>query len=116
MGKYLQVFTTVDDREKAELIADRLVEKRLAACVQITGPITSVYRWKGKKERSKEWLLIIKSDENHYLLLEEEIRSLHSYEIPEIVASPIVFGNRSYLAWIDDNLMGTNDGAEKDKF
>ena len=78
MGKYLQVFTTVDDREKAELIADRLVEKRLAAC--------------------------------------EEIRSLHSYEIPEIVASPIVFGNRSYLAWIDDNLMGTNDGAEKDKF
>ena len=104
MREYLQIFTTVDDREVAERMASHLVEKRLAACVQILGPISSVYRWEDKMEKAEEWLLLIKSDKMHYPLLEKELKALHPYRVPEIVVTPITGGNDDYFRWIDKNL------------
>jgi periplasmic divalent cation tolerance protein len=72
----------------------------LAACVQITGPATSVYRWQGKVESSQEWLCIIKTQASGYPAVEAAIRELHTYQVPEIVAVPIVAGSAEYLAWL----------------
>jgi periplasmic divalent cation tolerance protein len=96
----LQVFTTVDDRDVAERIANALISRRLAACVQIMGPVTSVYRWQGKVETSPEWLCIIKTQQSRYPTVEAAIRELHTYQVPEIVAVPIVAGAAGYLAWL----------------
>ena len=97
---YIQVFTTVAKRSDAERIARILSESRLAACIQIVGPITGIYRWKGKIRKSKEWLCIAKSKKDHYKMIEEAIKKVHSYELPEIIATPIIKGSREYLGWI----------------
>jgi periplasmic divalent cation tolerance protein len=97
---YIQITTTTDKKEDAERIALRLVEKKIAACVQIVGPITSIYRWKGNIERAEEWQCIIKSREGLYKEIEHAIRSVHPYEVPEIVAIPIVAGSNDYLQWL----------------
>jgi periplasmic divalent cation tolerance protein len=102
MNSYIQVTTTTESKEQAQAIARHLVEARLAACVQISGPITSTYRWKGKLETAEEWLCLIKTRKSLYPELEMAIRSLHSYETPEIIAVPIVQGSKEYLRWIDD--------------
>jgi len=96
----IQVFTTIDDRALADRMADALISRRLAACVQITGPVTSVYRWQGKVETSQEWLCIIKTQASRYPAVEAAIRELHTYQVPEIVAVPIVAGSKDYLAWL----------------
>ena len=100
MEEFIQVITTTDKKEDAERIARRLVETRLAACVQIMGPITSIYRWKGKVETAGEWLCLIKSRQENYGAIERSIRSLHAYEIPEIMAVPVTAGSRDYLDWL----------------
>ncbi len=100
MSDALQVHTTVDDRELAEHIAGELVSRQLAACVQIVGPITSVYRWHGKVETSTEWLCLIKTTRARYAALEAAISRLHRYEVPEIVAVAIEDGSASYLDWL----------------
>jgi periplasmic divalent cation tolerance protein len=102
MNRYLQVFTTIDDAQAAERLARGLVEANLAACVQIAGPITSVYRWKGRVEQAREWLCIIKSREPLYRKIEAEIKRLHPYEVPEIIAAPICKGNPNYFSWLKD--------------
>lgn len=102
MKSFIQVTTTVATKEDAEKIAQHLVGEKLAACVQILGPITSTYRWKGKVETASEWLCLIKTKESLYPELEKAIISLHSYETPEIVAVPIIKGSPGYLSWIDD--------------
>lgn len=104
MDSFLQVITTTESREEAKLIASELLEERLAACVQILGPIQSTYRWKGKVETAEEWICLIKTREDLYKKLEKTIISLHSYETPEIVALPIVKGSPGYLQWLDDSL------------
>mgnify|MGYP000846363324 CR=1 FL=1 len=104
MEGFIQVTTTTATREDAERIAHSLVETRLAACVQIVGPIESVYRWKGKVETADEWLCLIKSREGHYGAIEQAIRSLHPYETPEIIAMPLTAGSRDYLDWLGDSL------------
>jgi periplasmic divalent cation tolerance protein len=104
MQTYIQITTTTETKEQAEKIARHLVESKLAACVQITGPITSIYRWKGKMENSQEWLCLIKTREDFFDKVEAAIKKLHPYETPEIVAVPIVKGSREYLNWIDDYL------------
>ena len=104
MPEFVQVLTTVANREEAESIARALVEQRLAACVQILGPITSVYRWKGEVETAEEWQCLIKTRRGLYPEVERAIRLRHSYEVPEIIATPIVAGNDDYLKWIEENV------------
>ncbi len=104
MKSYIQVTTTTETKELAEKIAYSLVEAKLAACVQITGPITSIYRWRGKVENIQEWLCLIKTQDDLYNKVEATIKSLHPYETPEIIAVPIIKGSKEYLRWIDDGL------------
>ena len=103
-SRYIQVSTAVSKRAHAEKIARVMVEKKLAACVQIVGPIISIYRWKGRMERSKEWLLIIKTTKGHYARVEKAIAGAHPYELPEIIAVPIVAGSSLYLRWVRKQL------------
>jgi len=100
MVEYVQLLTTVGKREDAERIARRLVEERLAACVQIVGPITSVYRWRGRVEVSEEWLCLAKTERGLYEEAERAIRELHPYELPEIIALPVAAGSKEYLEWV----------------
>jgi len=105
MNEYLQVFTSVEKREDADLIASTVVRKRVAACAQILGPIQSTYWWKGKVEEAGEWLCVMKTRKELFSALEKEIKNIHPYEVPEIIALPIVAGSKSYLQWIDDETM-----------
>jgi len=98
--KYCCVLSTAPDIKKARQLAGLLVSKRLAACVQILPGLESHYRWRGKKETSKEVLLLIKTRALLYKKLETAILKNHSYEVPEIVCLPITKGSKSYLDWI----------------
>ena len=100
--KFIQVITTTDNMEEAEKISSALVEKKLSACVQIIGPITSTYWWEEKIETSQEYLLFIKTEEGLYREVEEAIKELHSYQVPEIVALPVIAGSEDYLKWIKE--------------
>ena len=95
------VFITAPGREEAGQLADMLVSKQLAACVQIMPAMESVYRWQGKIERQKEVLLIAKTIKSRFDELESNVRALHSYETPEIVAIPLIAGSRRYLEWLN---------------
>jgi periplasmic divalent cation tolerance protein len=100
MENAIQVFTTIDSRLSAERISQNLVRDQLAACVQIGGPVTSVYRWQGKSETAEEWTCTIKTVERLYATVEARIRELHPYEEPEIVVTAITGGSATYLAWL----------------
>ena len=102
INKYIQVFTTVEKREDADRIAWTVVQHRVAACAQIVGPIRSIYWWKGKMEEAEEWLCVMKTRQDLFPALEKKIKSAHPYEVPEIVALPIVAGSKSYLDWIGE--------------
>ena len=101
MTDYVQVITTTARRDEAERIAQALIEGRLAACVQIVGPITSVYRWQGKVETSEEWQCLIKTKREILERLERALRQMHPYEVPEILALPVLWGSDDYLGWVD---------------
>lgn len=99
------VLTNCASLKEARRIAQTLVERRLAACINTaTSPVESVYRWKGKMEKAKEYLLLVKTSRARFAAVERAIRELHSYEVPEIVALPIVAGSRDYLSWLSHNL------------
>lgn len=98
--QYIQVSTTVAKKTDAEKIAKVLSDKKLSACTQIIGPITSVYRWKGKLEKSKEWLCVAKTDQKHYAKIEKVIKKVHPYQLPEIIVTPILNGSREYIGWM----------------
>ena len=104
MTEYLQIQTSAGSEEEAERIGAVLVERRLAACVQVIGPISSRYRWQGAVERATEWMCVAKTSAARYAEVEAAIRELHSYDEPEIVATPIVAGSPSYLEWIGESL------------
>jgi periplasmic divalent cation tolerance protein len=104
MTDKIVVLCTCDSEDQAAQIARRLVEQRLAACVSIVANARSVYRWKEKIEDSPEILLVIKSRRDLFDALRVEIEKIHSYEIPEIIAIPIVDGSESYLAWLEGAL------------
>jgi len=99
---YLQVMTTVPNAKAAESLAETVVGRKLGGCFQIIGPIRSIYRWRGKIERSREYLCLIKTRKNLYPRLEKEIKKLHSYTVPEILAVPIAAGSRAYLRWLKE--------------
>lgn len=105
MTDKIVVFTTCGSAAEARRIARALVERKLAACVNIQQlPVQSFYRWKGKVESAKEFLLLIKTSRKRFAALEKAIRGLHSYEVPEIIALPIVAGSSKYLAWVSDSV------------
>ncbi len=95
------VITNLPDRESAEKLAALLVERRLAACVNILAPCTSVYRWQGEIQHDEEYPLLIKTAPACYADLEEAIRASHPYELPEIIAVPITHGLPAYLQWVE---------------
>lgn len=94
------VLCTVPDRKTGELIATTLVSEKLAACINIVPGITSVYRWKGAVEQAQELLLLIKTGRDSWPPLEQRIRELHPYELPEIIAVPVLNGQTDYIEWI----------------
>jgi len=94
------VFMTASNGEEAARLADMLVGAHLAACVQILPEMESVYRWQGKIERSPEILLLAKTTRSKFDELEREVRALHSYDAPEIIAVPVVAGSTSYVDWL----------------
>jgi periplasmic divalent cation tolerance protein len=96
----LLVLTNLPDRAAAEKLADALIERRVAACINILGPCRSVYRWQGAVQHDEEHPVLIKSTREAYPALEAQIRALHPYELPEIVAVPIEHGLPAYLDWV----------------
>jgi periplasmic divalent cation tolerance protein len=95
-----QVLTTTDSEAGAARIAEALVTEGLAACVQVAGPVSSVYRWRGGVERAREWQCTAKTSEAALDTVIARIRSLHSYEQPEIIATAISTGDPAYLEWV----------------
>lgn len=100
MSEFIQVSTAIDSEEGARKIAQALVERRLAACVHVAGPVSSTYWWQGKMEVAREWTCLAKTRRELYARVEQAMRELHPYDEPEIVALPIVEGSQSYLDWI----------------
>ena len=96
----LMVLITTSNRREAGRIAEALVTNKLAACANLVTPVTSVFRWKGRVEKSREALLIVKTTVRRYPALERCVRSMHSYEVPEIIALPVQQGLRQYLEWV----------------
>jgi periplasmic divalent cation tolerance protein len=99
------VFTTAGSQEEARKLAHALVERRLAACVNIVPQIESVYRWQGKIESAAEWLLLIKTQVSAFDRVRETIQELHSYELPECVLLEVASGSSAYLDWIAENVI-----------
>lgn len=100
MQSLVEIRTTTDAREEAQAIAAALTNERLAACVQIIGPVESRYWWRGKIETVEEWICLAKTRQDLVGRAEDVIRRIHSYELPEIVVTRIVGGEREYLDWI----------------
>lgn len=100
MTDCIQVLTTTATQEEAARVAQTLVEERLAACVQVLGPIASTYRWQGAVEKAQEWLCIAKTARGLYPKVEQAIRRVHSYQVPEILAVEVTAGSTDYLAWL----------------
>jgi len=100
------VLSTASSEQEARQIARRLVEERLAACVNIVPRATSIYHWQGVVEEAAEWILVIKSSRSLFESLRGELERMHSYQVPEIVALPVVDGSDAYLKWLDRELAG----------
>ncbi len=100
MPQFLQVQTTTDSRAEAVELAQAAVQARLAACAQVTGPIASAFWWEDEMERAEEWLIMLKLPADRFEDLAEFLADRHSYDEPEIIATPIVAGSSSYLDWL----------------
>jgi periplasmic divalent cation tolerance protein len=98
------VLTTAGSEDEARKIARRLVERQLAACVNILSPVHSIYRWKDKIEEGREWMLIVKTTAAAFGQVREAIMEIHSYELPECICLPIEDGSEDYLAWIAESV------------
>jgi len=113
MADYIQVVTTCEHLRDAENIARTLVEERLAACVQIVGPVTSIYHWQNQIEKAQEWQCWCKTRRDLYDRIEAAIRGLHPYQVPEILAIPVLCGSADYLAWLDAELGVRGEGKDE---
>ncbi len=100
---HIVIYVTVSSGEEAKRISSQLVEQKLVACVNVVDHVESIYWWQGKIERAQEKLLIIKSRKVLFKKISDVIKAIHSYEVPEIIALPIVEGNQDYLNWIDES-------------
>ncbi|MGW5741601.1 divalent-cation tolerance protein CutA [Amycolatopsis sp. NPDC003861] len=99
-SEHVIVTSTVDSEEKARDLAAKTIDAKLGACAQIVGPITSVYRWEGAVQTDQEWRVEIKTTADRVAALTEKIKALHSYDLPEVVATPIEGGSVEYLNWL----------------
>ena len=106
----LQVTTTAGSRPDAEKLAHSLVAERLAACGQVSGPLTSYYWWEGRMDSAEEWYCVLKTTAALFPALETRIRQLHTYQNPEIIAVPIVGASEAYAAWVAANVAVPSDG------
>lgn len=109
MSPYVVVIVTAANREEAVKIVRSLLEERLIACANIVGPISSIFWWEGKIDEASEFLVFMKSHENHFERLSERVMEIHSYELPEIIALPIIKGSPSYLEWLSASLQPVDD-------
>lgn len=100
MNQCVRVETTVDSTDGAAALARSVVETRLVACAQVVGPIASTYRWQGAVTTDQEWLVVMKTAADRLDELVAHLRSAHPYDVPEVVATPIVGGNQDYLGWV----------------
>lgn len=100
MAEYVQVLTTVESEDDGVRLGRGIVEARLAACIQIVGPVRSLFWWEGAVDDAREWQLLIKTPSERFAALEEHIKANHDYDTPEIIATPIVEGSREYLQWL----------------
>ncbi|MBN1172231.1 MAG: divalent-cation tolerance protein CutA [Micromonosporaceae bacterium] len=98
---YYQVSTTTDTREAASALAESAVQARLAACAQVLGPITSTYWWEGKIEQAEEFLVLLKTTAERAEALQAHLIAEHSYDVPEVIRTPITGGNPAYLSWVE---------------
>lgn len=105
MSDYLVIFVTTPDVSAAEMIARSIVEEKFAACVNIVPGVKSFYQWEGKLEHAQEALLVIKTTKMLFPKIEQCVRAMHSYEVPEIIAVPVIRGSHPYLSWIDKNVL-----------
>ena len=105
MRDFIQVITTVDNEQDARKIARALVEKRLAACVQVSGPIASTYWWEGEVVESEEYMCLIKTRQDLFTTVSAAIKALHPYEVPEILATPVAASSQSYQDWLNGALV-----------
>ena len=103
-GKSVLAVSTVDSEQQAISIANHLVAHKAAACVNIVPGVRSIYRWQGSIESGQEWLLLIKTTEGRVPFLQEELRAVHHYEVPELIVIPIESGLPAYLAWIAESV------------
>lgn len=106
MSDHLVVLSTVERADDAERIARALVERGLAACVNVVPGLVSIYRWKGEVERAEERLLLIKTRAERFEAVREALVALHPYDVPEALALPVADGHRPYLDWLDENARG----------
>ena len=106
MSERLVVLMTAGSREEADKIANALVTEMLAACVNVLPGVTSVYRWEGEVQRDQEWLLVAKSTRQVLDDLVQRVQALHSYDLPEVIALPVVGGSEAYLRWVDGEVHG----------
>lgn len=108
VAEHVIVASTTDSEPAALELAAKVIEERLGACAQVVGPVTSVYRWDGEVRTDREWRVEIKTTAAGVAALTERLRQLHGYDLPEVVATPIVGGSADYLAWVTTE---TGDGG-----
>jgi len=98
------VLTTAESQTQARRIADALIERKLAACVNIVPGVQSIYRWKGKAEEAEEWFMFIKTTVHHFEGVRDAIKEMHSYELPECLCLAVEDGSPEYLRWIEESV------------
>lgn len=104
MNSFIMVYVTTSSKKEAEKIAQTLLEEHLIACANIVGPVSSHFHWNGIIDSAEEYLMILKSRADLFASLEARVRALHSYEVPEVIAVPIVDGSMGYLDWMSEAL------------
>jgi len=103
--EHIIVIVTTASKEEAETIAQRLLEVKLIACANIIGPVHSRFLWSGKTDRAEEYLMLMKTRKDLFGVLSQSVKTMHSYEVPEIIALSIVDGSKAYLEWLDSCLI-----------
>ena len=104
MSSFIMVYVTTSSKAEAEKIAQNLLSKHLVACANIVGPVSSYFHWSGKIDAAEEYLMIMKSRSDLFVELSERVKVLHSYEVPEVIAVPIVDGTKDYFDWMSSVL------------